>query len=108
MSDFKRTYPVDGSAALQSPSIRKADTRIISFPSDSRHPQHAKPDYNGSFEQSSSLAGRVVSFVSESDFGHAILHGTCAGKPVGKMTSFQTAAVCGAFFLFMLSTLLFV
>ena len=107
MNNRANRFPVDGSSALR--IDRDPETRIIDFPSNHRRPLHAREEELLSEERTSaSFDHPLIRKAMESEMIDSLRHGTCAGKPMNKVTSLQAAGICLFFFFSMLSTLLFV
>ncbi len=109
MNNRANRFPVDGSSALRVDVDRDSETRIIDFPSSYRRPRHAREEELVSDEHASATFGHpLIRRAMDSEMVDLLRHGTCAGKPMNKVTPLQAAGICLFFFFSMLSTLLFV
>lgn len=107
MENIKLQYPINGSSALDVTAGQHEETRIIDFPQVRRRPLHAKPsDFDAWCSDGAEASAERAGAAKGSRFVDALRHGTCAGAPVGKMTSGQAAAVCIGFFLVSMASLL--
>lgn len=107
MKDRANRFPVDGSSALRLYD-ESAATRIIDFPLERRRPLHARRDDALEADRLDSRpAHRLARKAMDSEMVDSLLHGTCAGKSLNKVTPLQAAGICLFFFFAMLATLPF-